>query len=973
MPHFYVDLDNNKLITGSTSTQIAPTPSLYQGDKPTLELELITRTTGVMTQYTSAASAVNVRVGALGAASVASALTFSVVTLSATATATVGITSPVTATGLATMLGSITATATVGVSSPSVITITPSVTTFASAQAVAYLGPEAIAPVIYMARNPAGDRYLDVREAGTPYDSSAVVYANATSSAQDLSYLETAAILAPESWTTSPSVTHALIYRLGASIGYSVTSNFVVSANNVQAATSVSFLTTNGTWIDSTAVTALSLINVKDKYSFNVPYGANYSHNTPSATTGSIYVAPGGSLPAVGYNIFRNPESANNYGMIVLKSGQINSALTVAFPYTFLGISVSTLGINFGIPLVYTQTLGQEASGLSVSESYVKNYPGWNAATAGFMEYLNTENSVWNGLMELRTCASVSRADVALGLSYPVTVASKGIFAGQDISIEFEVMPDGKKLVSGGQVVIPNYKHWPAYAGNKNVPVFLDPARAYIGRRVQTIEISSCGSEYVTAPTIIISEPQDENGVTAKATAQINNGKLSGITITDSGTGYSAAPDVFVMPPISQMKYGATRTVTSVITAIDRSLVLGMASGTTISENSWAVLNGLGNANGLAYVVSVATGGTQTTLKFPYDLGAVTSVGTATLTPLIPYVRLTGAVISGTDSNFAVGSTIPVTFSAPSCSDTYAVANFTVLNSGQIALSSIPTPGSATTFSVVTLSAYSKINGITVTCAGLGYWETAPTVTIDNAAYVPTAPGATPASISAILNGSGGIILTVTCAGYGYASAPNITIDAPNAGNGIRAVEVVTPGVGYSDGTFACTVSAAPTGGTTAVVNFVKSGTSQSFSIVNPGRGYTSVPAVVVTKPNLGGQVSAFTVTSRGAGYLVAPAITLTGGGGSGAAAEATIDNGSITTISITTGGTGYTSAPAATIDSAPSSVFYKKQIDLSVASVTTLLAGGSSVAAFLQIEEKSGADTTVLAQVPITIQSRIS
>jgi hypothetical protein len=301
------------------------------------------------------------------------------------------------------------------------------------------------------------------------------------------------------------------------------------------------------------------------------------------------------------------------------------------------------------------------------------------------------------------------------------------------------------------------------------------------------------------------------------------------------------------------------------------------------------------------------------------------------------------------------------------------VANFAVLNSGQIALSSIPTPGSATTFSVVTLTAYKKITGITVTCAGLGYWESTPGITIDNTSYVPTAPGATPASISAILNGSGGIILTVACAGYGYATAPTITIDAPNAGNGIRAIAVVTSGVGYSDGTFACTVPTAPAGGTTAVVNFVKNGTSQSFSIVNPGIGYTSAPSITVPKPDLGAQVSAFTVTCKGAGYLAAPAITLTGGGGSGAAAEATIENGSITTISITTGGTGYTSAPAAILESAPSSVYYKKQIDLSVASVTTLLAGSSSVAAYLQIEEKSGADTTVLAQVPITIQSRIS
>jgi len=951
MPHYYVDLDNNKLITGSSSTQIAPTPSLYQGDKPTLELELLTRSTGVMTQYTSAASSVNVRIGALGSASVASALTFSVVTLSQTATATVGITSPVTATGLATMLGSITATATAGVNSPTVITITPSVTTFASAQAVAYLGPEAIAPVLKYSLSPSYDRYLEVVEAGTPYDSSTGVFADVTSAAT--SFRGIVNIGVPIEYVTGPSVTHFAIFRTqsaanntNAHTGFLCASPVTTSLFSDQ----VELLTPAGTWRFASSVTQLSQINLKNEWYATVSRGKQYNFQNPDNVfsyntdqTNAYFLA----------TQTINDTFAYSYSALVLKSSQVSSALTTSYPLTICGVSVITLGINIGP---------------AYPEGYASPDAFFYAPSVTASLQLND-----TGLVEVRSAISVQTLSAYEKMAWRLNGTSLSDYSGQEISLTFETTPDGKQQISGGSIAISDYQHRPLEAKTKIGLVTVYPSKAYPGRRVQTIEISSCGAQYGTAPTILISEPEDENGVTAKATAQINNGKLSGITITDSGTGYSAAPDVFVMPPISQMKYGAARTVTSVITAIDRRLVLGMASGTTISENSWAVLNGLGNANGLAYVVTVATGGTQTTLKFPYDLSTVTSVGTATLTPLIPYVRVTGAVISGTDSNFAVGSTIPVTFSTPSCSDTDAVANFTVLNSGQIALSSIPTPGSATTFSAVTLSAYKKINAITVTCAGLGYWETAPTVTIDNAAYVPTAPGAALASISAILNGSGGIILTVACAGYGYASAPTITIEAPNAGNGIRAVEVVTSGVGYSDGTFACTVSAAPTGGTTAVVNFVKSGTSQSFSIVNPGSGYTSVPGVVVTKPNLGGQVSAFTVTCKGAGYLVAPTITLTGGGGSGAAAEATIDNGSITTISITTGGAGYTSAPAATIDSAPSSVFYRKQIDLSAASVTTLLAGGSSVAAFLQIEEKSGTDTTVLAQVPVTIQSRIS
>jgi hypothetical protein len=953
MPHLYVDLDNNKLIAGSASTQIAPTPSFYQGDKPMLELELITRTTGVMAQYTSAASAVNVRIGALGSSSVASVLTLSVVTLSATAAATVGITSPVTATGTVTMLGSITATATVNVNSPSVITITPSVTTFASAQAVAYLGPQAIEPVLKYSLSPAYDRYLDVIEAGTPYDSSTGVYADVTSASQE--FRDLLRLNVPLEYVTGPSVTHFMIFRAGIT-SVTLSQLYLRSSTNTSGSVFDSaheFLTPSGTWFTATSVTDLSQINLKNS-SYSVASrsaGYNVSINSVSSNGNTLFYGLEGGVGGANGAWFTNTHTGSyGYAALVLQSGQVSSALTAAYPYTINGISVSTLGINIGP--VYAEAQG---SGISV-------YRG-----SDLLLYTG------NALIEIRTAASVSCQQSYDKNLWILPKASTSLYSGEDISLEFETMPDGKAQISGGSLAITNYQHRPLEALPKTGLVTVYPSKAYPNRRVQTIEISSCGSQYITAPSIMISEPENENGVLAKATAEINNGKLSGITITNPGTGYSEAPDVFVMPPVSQMKYGASRNVTSVLTVIGRRLELAMASGTTISQNSWAVLNGLGNANGLAYVVSVATGGSQTTLKFPYNLGSVTSVGTATLTPLIPYARMTGAVISGTDSNFAVGSTVPVTFSTPSCSDTDAVANFTVLNSGQIALSSIATAGSATTFSVVTLSAYKKITGITVTCAGAGYWEVAPSITIDNASYVPTAPGATPASISAILSGNGEISLTVACAGYGYTSAPTITIDAPNAGNGVRLVSVSTPGVGYSDGTFICSVSSAPTGGTTALVNFVKSGTSQSFAIVNPGRGYTSIPSVTVPKPDLGGQVSAFTVTCKGAGYLVAPAITLTGGGGSGAAAEATIDSGSITTISITTGGTGYTSAPAVAIDSAPSSVYYKKQIDLSVSSVTTLLAGNSSASAYLQIEEKSGTDTTVLAQVPITIQARIS
>lgn len=56
--------------------------------------------------------------------------------------------------------------------------------------------------------------------------------------------------------------------------------------------------------------------------------------------------------------------------------------------------------------------------------------------------------------------------------------------------------------------------------------------------------------------------------------------------------------------------------------------------------------------------------------------------------------------------------------------------------------------------------------------------------------------------------------------------------------------------------------------------------------------------------------VSAITVTAGGTGYTSAPTVALTGGGGTGATAVATVSNGAVTKVTVTNPGTGYTSAP---------------------------------------------------------------
>jgi len=75
--------------------------------------------------------------------------------------------------------------------------------------------------------------------------------------------------------------------------------------------------------------------------------------------------------------------------------------------------------------------------------------------------------------------------------------------------------------------------------------------------------------------------------------------------------------------------------------------------------------------------------------------------------------------------------------------------------------------------------------------------------------------------------------------------------------------------------------------------------------------------AITSTQPLLapaGDGVSSIPVATGGTGYLSTPIVTISGGGGAGATAVATMAGGVVTGITITSPGTGYTSAPTVTL-----------------------------------------------------------
>lgn len=79
-------------------------------------------------------------------------------------------------------------------------------------------------------------------------------------------------------------------------------------------------------------------------------------------------------------------------------------------------------------------------------------------------------------------------------------------------------------------------------------------------------------------------------------------------------------------------------------------------------------------------------------------------------------------------------------------------------------------------------------------------------------------------------------------------------------------------------------------------------------SVVGYSPRILCVPGFTHTRVQNG--VTAITIGAGGTGYTSAPTVTLSGGGGTGAKAEATVSGGVVTKITVTNPGSGYTTAP---------------------------------------------------------------
>ena len=190
--------------------------------------------------------------------------------------------------------------------------------------------------------------------------------------------------------------------------------------------------------------------------------------------------------------------------------------------------------------------------------------------------------------------------------------------------------------------------------------------------------------------------------------------------------------------------------------------------------------------------------------------------------------------------------------------------------------------------------------------------------------------GLSPDGISTIL----GITQTLTLIGTGATATATASI----VDGGIQFITVTNRGGGYSS-IPTVGISSAPAGGLTGIATARMIGginvcnlnvnpqlrSVQNVDVVNSGYGYTTTPLVrfiggggsgAAATASIGdGVVGIVTLTSSGSGYTTSPTITFTGISSVSAAATAVVSAaGTITAINITNSGLGYTEAPTITI-----------------------------------------------------------
>jgi len=201
-----------------------------------------------------------------------------------------------------------------------------------------------------------------------------------------------------------------------------------------------------------------------------------------------------------------------------------------------------------------------------------------------------------------------------------------------------------------GNINVSQWKNTEALISDPNKGYFTwDTTNLIFVGSVNAIGITNQGSGYSSAPNVIISAPNNANGIQATAVATITTGAgtLISTNITNIGSGYTSVPSVSVSG--------------------------GGGSGATISA---------GIQNGNVVVLTVTNPGSGYTSAPTITIAAPPSGTTATATGVVDTGLVTSVILTNAGSGYNTAPT--VTFSGGGGSNAAAVAGFTTFATGTV-------------------------------------------------------------------------------------------------------------------------------------------------------------------------------------------------------------------------------------------------------------------------------------------------
>jgi hypothetical protein len=354
-------------------------------------------------------------------------------------------------------------------------------------------------------------------------------------------------------------------------------------------------------------------------------------------------------------------------------------------------------------------------------------------------------------------------------------------------------------------------------------------ATATTGYRIASINLTSGGSGYTSAPTVTIT---GGTGTTSNPTATSTVGfPITGLTLTSGGTGYTSAPTVSFSGGGGSGAAGTTAVTTGTTTTYPVAAINLVSGGSGYLTTPTITFTG-GGGSGAAGSVTAAFTGTAT-----YMVESINITGGGSGYTSAPTISFSGGG-SGTGAAAVAGiTTTTVT--------TYAIDNISI-TSGGAGYTSTPTmtlsggsgSGAAATANVTFTTATTyPVASITVTSGGSGY-TAAPSVTFTGGGG--SGGAAATATIGTMNTGTFAIDhITVDTAGSGYSSNPSVTFSG-GGGTGGAATSQISGGTKYGKVWLLTSLAVTSTGARSMV----------QMEVASPVLGWGSGGALTLDGPN---------------------------------------------------------------------------------------------------------------------------